>query len=125
MDYQGRYGLQKRQALRKWKSKFGRGPNGATYRQLIIALSHARDKEMAEIVKELLMATSDILDTFRKYLVDCYTITQHPAQTQWPFSRISSYIDLTLVQASDTQIPQLDKITATQRDSIGGALSFE
>ena len=106
VDYRGRYGLQKRQALRKWKVKFGRGPKGATYRQLIVALCHARDKEMAEKVRELLTATNDTLDTFRKYLVDCYTITQHPSQIQWPFSRLSSYIDLTLVQFADTQIPQ-------------------
>ena len=106
VDYQGRYGLQKRQALRKWKSKVGRGPKGATYRQLIIVLCRARDKEMADKVREILMATSDTLDTFHKYLVDCYTITQHPSHTQWPFSRLSSYIDLTLVQAPDTQMPQ-------------------
>ena len=106
VDYQGRYGLQKRQALRKWKAKFGRGPKGATYRQLIVALCHARDKEMAEKVRELLTATNDTLDTFRKYLVDCYTITQHPSQIQWPFSRLSLYIDLTLVQFTDTQMPQ-------------------
>ena len=106
VDYQGRYGLQKRQALRKWKAKVGRGPKGATYRQLIVALCHARDKEMAEKVRELLTATNDTLDTFRKYLVDCYTITQHPSQIQWPFSRLSSYIDLTLVQFADTQMPQ-------------------
>ena len=106
VDYQGRYGLQKRQALRKWKSKFGRSPKGATYRQLIIALCHARQKEIVEKVKELLMTTSDTLETFRKYLVDCYTITQHPSRMQWPFPQLSSYIDLTLVQATDTQIPQ-------------------
>ena len=106
VDYQGRYGLQKRQALRKWKAKFGRGPKGATYRQLIVALCDARDKEMAEKVRELLTATSDTLDTFRKYLVDCYTITQHPSQIQWPFSRLSSYIDLTLVQFADAQMSQ-------------------
>ena len=106
VDYQGRYGLQKRQALRKWKAKFGRGPKGATYRQLIIALCDARDKEMAEKVRELLTAANDTLDTFRKYLVDCYTITQHPSQMQWPFSRLSSYIDLTLVQFADAQMSQ-------------------
>ena len=69
---------------------------------------------MAEKVKELLtkpeklvtVASDHVLDTFRKYLVDCYTITQPPSQIHWPFSRLSSYIDLTLVQAPDTQIPQ-------------------
>ena len=114
VDYRGRYGLQKRQALRKWKAKSGRGPKGATYRQLIVALCHARDKEMAEKVKELLTepeksvtaASDHVLDTFRKYLVDCYTIKQPPSQIHWPFSRLSSYIDLTLVQVPDTRMSQ-------------------
>ena len=117
VDYQGRYGLQKRQALRKWKSKLGSSPNGATYRQLIIALCRALDKEIAEKVRGLLTepeesadsAFTHVLDTFRKYLVDCYTIIQHPSQTQWPFSRLSSYIDLTLVQAPDTQMSQFGR----------------
>ena len=69
---------------------------------------------MAEKVKELLTepeksvtaASDHILDTFRKYLVDCYTITQPPSQIHWPFSRLSSYIDLRLVQVLDTQMPQ-------------------
>ena len=110
VDNQGRYGLQKRQALRKWHSKLGRGPNGATYRNLIIALCRAKEIEMAEKVRNLPeeSATSvadHVLKTFRKYLVDCYTIARHPAQTQWPFSPSLSYIDLTLVQAPDTQMP--------------------
>ena len=114
VDYQGRYGLQKRQALRKWQSKLGSGPNGATYRQLIIALCRASEKKMAEKVKELLTepeksvtaASDHVIDTFRKYLVDCYTITQPPSTIHWPFSRLSSYIDLTLVQVPDTRMSQ-------------------
>ena len=113
-DYQGRHGLQKRQALQKWKSKLGSGPNGATYRQLIIALCRISENEMAEKVKELLTepeksvtaASDHVIDTFRKYLVDCYTITQPPSEIQWPFSQLSSYIDLSLVQFADTQMPQ-------------------
>ena len=107
VDYQGRYGLQKRQALRKWQSKLGSGPNGATYRNLIIALCHAKEIEMAEKVRNFLKepeesatsAADHVLKIFRNYLVDCYAIARHPAQTQWPFSQSSSYIDLTLVQA--------------------------
>ena len=114
VDYQGRYGLQKRQALRKWQSKLGSGPNGATYRQLIIALCRASENKMAEKVKELLTepeksvtaASNHVLDTFRKYLVDQYTITQPPSTIHWPFSRLSLYIKLTLVQASDTRMSQ-------------------
>ena len=110
VDYQGRYGLQKRQALRKWQSKLGRGPNGATYRNLIIALCHAKEIEMAEKVRNFLKepeesatsAADHVLKIFRNYLVDCYAIARHPAQTQWPFSQSSSYIDLTLVQAPHT-----------------------
>ena len=113
MDYRSRYGLQKRQALRKWQSKLGRGPNGATYLNLIIALCRAKEIEMAEKVRKLLTepeesatsAADHVLVTFRNYLVDCYTIAQHPAQTQWPFSPSSSYIDLTLVQAPDALMP--------------------
>ena len=111
--YPHRYGLQKRQALRKWQSKVGRGPNGATYRNFIIALCRAKETEMDEKVRNLLTepeqsattAADHVLETFRKYLVDCYTIAQHPAQTQWPFSRLASYIDLTLVQVPDSQTP--------------------
>ena len=114
VDYRGRHGLQKRQVLRKWQSKLGSGPNGATYRQLIIALCRASEKEMAEKVKELLTepeksvtaASDHVLDTFRKYLVDCYTITQPPSEIHWPFSRLSSYIDLTLVQVPDIRMSQ-------------------
>ena len=113
VDYQGRYGLQKRQALRKWQSKLGSSPKGATYRNLIIALCRAKEREMAEKVRNLLTepeesattAADHVLETCRKYLVDCYTIAQPPAQTQWPFSRLSSYIDLKLVQAPDTLTP--------------------
>ena len=109
--YRHRYGLQKRQALRTWQSKVGRGPNGATYRNFIVALCRAKETEMDEKVRNLLTepeqsatsAADHVLETFRKYLVDCYTIAQHPAQTQWPSSRLSSYIDLTLVQAPDSQ----------------------
>ena len=113
VDYQGRYGLQKRQALQKWQSKLGRGPNGATYHNLIIALCRAKETEVAEKVRNLLTepeesatsAADHVLVTFRKYLVDCYTIAKPPSKTQWPFSRLSSYIDLTLVQARDTRTP--------------------
>ena len=116
MDYQGRYGLQKREALRKWKSKLGSGPNGATYRQLITALCLTRENKMAgknkakKVLTELEGSTTGrVLETFCKYLVDCYTITQHPSEVQWPFSRLLSYIDLTLVQTPDTQMPQSRK----------------
>ena len=122
VDYQGRYGLQKRQAMRKWQSKLGSGPNGATYRNLIIALCRAKETEMAEKVRNLLTepeesatsAADHVLVTFRKYLVDCYTIAKPPSKAQWPFSRLSSYIDLTLVQARHTRTPPSGQEERTQ-----------
>ena len=104
MDYQGRYGLQKREALRKWKRK--QGSNG-TYRQLIIVFCCAGQNEMAEKVKQLLVkpetsdASNKILENFRDYLIDCYTKTPHPSHTQWPHFKMSSYINLTLIAASN------------------------
>ena len=106
MNYQGRYGLQKREALRKWKQKLGK--HGATYRALIVALCCAQQNEMAEKVKQLLSkpdksdASSHVLETFRGYLVDCYAETPHPSRTQWPFSQMSSYVDLALFEAPPT-----------------------
>ena len=103
INYQGRYGLQKREALRKWKQKLGK--HGATYRVLIVALCCAQQNEMAEKVKQLLSkpdksdASSHVLETFRGYLVDCYAETPHPSRTQWPFSQMSSYVDLALFKA--------------------------
>ena len=105
MDYQGRYGLQKREALRKWKQKLGKH---ATYGALIIALCCAQWNEMAEKVKQFLSkpdksdVSSHILETFRSYLVDCYAETPHPSRTQWPFSQMSSYVDLALFEAPPT-----------------------
>ena len=98
MDNPNRYGMQKREVLRKWKAKQG---SAATYRQLIIMFC-LQNTELAQKVKQLLLpklkAQSTVLDTFRKYLVDCYVETPHPSHTQWPFSGISAYIDLTLLE---------------------------
>ena len=105
MDYQGRYGLQKREALRKWKRK--QGSKAATYHQLIIVFCCAQQNEMAEKVKQLLVkpetsgTSNKVLESFRDYLIDCYTETPHPSHTQWPHFKMSSYIDLALREASD------------------------
>ena len=105
MNYQGRYGLQKREALRKWQQKLGK--HGATYRALIVALCCAQQNEMAERVKHLLSkpdkpdASSHVLETFRGYLVDCYAEMSHPSLSQWPFSRMSSYVNLALFEAPE------------------------
>ena len=104
-DNPNRYGIQKREVLRKWKAKQG---SGATYRQLIIVFSCLHNTELAEKVKQLLLkkqpTTNSVLDTFRNYLVDCYEETPHPSHTQWPFSGTSAYIDLTLLEIPDNPL---------------------
>ena len=99
-----RYGIQKRAVLRKWKTKQG---SAATYRQLIIVFC-LQNTELAEKAKQLLLrkqpTKSSVLDTFRKYLVDCYIETSHPSHTQWPFSGTSAYIDLALLEVPENPL---------------------
>jgi len=117
-DNASRYRMQKQEVLRKWKAKCG---NAATYRQLIIVFC-LQNTELAEKVKQLLLkkqpTTTSVLDTFRKYLVDCYVETQHPSHTQWPFSGMSAYIDLTLLEVPENplrlELDQLSLLTSPQ-----------
>ena len=113
------YRLQKREAIRKWKQKCG---GNATYRQLIISLCCIQHFDTADKVKEMLLPkTSDAatpksyLESFREYLVECYTERQHPSRSQWPFSSMSSYIDLTLTEVPP--IPQLHSHTGEQPEA--------
>ena len=113
------YGLQKREALRKWKQKCG---GRATYHELIIVLCCAQHFDMGDKVRELLLPkTNDTatpksyLESFREYLVECYTERQHPSHSQWPFSSMSSYIDLTLTEVPP--IPQLHSHTGEQPEA--------
>ena len=113
------YGLQKREALRKWKQKCG---GNATYRQLIISLCCVQHFDIADKVRELLLPkTNDTatpksyLESFREYLLECYTERQHPSRSQWPFSSMSSYIDLTLTEVPP--IPQLHSHTGEQPEA--------
>ena len=113
------YGLQKREALRKWKQKCG---GRATYHELIIVLCCVQHFDIADKVRELLLpktndtATSkSYLESFREYLVECYTERQHPSRSQWPFSSMSSYIDLTLTEVPP--IPQLHSHTGEQPEA--------
>ena len=113
------YGLQKREALRKWKQKCG---GRATYHELIIVLCCAQHFDIADKVKEMLLPkTNDTatpksyLESFREYLVECYTERQHPSRSQWPFSSMSSYIDLTLTEVPP--IPQLHSHTGEQPEA--------
>ena len=124
-NHQHNYRNQKREAIRKWKHKFG---GNATYRRLIIILCGAQHVDTADKVREMLLPkTNDTatpksyLESFREYLVECYTETQHPSRSQWPFSSMSSYIDLTLTEVPP--IPQLhshmgEQPEAHQRKSV-------
>ena len=106
-DNPNRYGMQKREFLRKWKAK---QRSAATYHQLIIVFC-LHNTELAEKAKQLLLSKlkkqptkSSVLDTFQKYLVDCYVETPHPSHTQWPFSGISAYIDLMLLEVPENPL---------------------
>ena len=107
MDYVGRYGLQKRAALGKWKEMKGKE---ATYRHLITVLCCLQQCELVEKIKQLLMpdpkqekqTATDVLETFRKYLLDCYSQTPHPSHIQWPFHATSAYVDLPLSEVPPT-----------------------
>ena len=107
MDYVGLYGLQKRAALGKWKEK---KEKEATYRQLITVLCCLQQGELVEKVKQLLMpdpkqekqTATDVLETFRNYLLDCYSQTTPPSHSQWPFHATSTYVDLPLSEVPPT-----------------------
>ena len=92
-DFRGRYNLQKRQALRVWRWKSG---DNATYRQLI-AICHSQGLvKLAESIAAYLgceqqLGGSQILDTFYRYLLDCYLNLPHPSTQQWPSNIMSSF----------------------------------
>ena len=74
-SYQNNYRLQKREALRRWKRKFG---SSATYRRLIVVFCKLKQADLAEKVKQLLLASSPnaesafstgILAEYRQHLV--------------------------------------------------------
>ena len=82
---QSDYGLQKREALRRWKQKFG---NKATYHKLITVFRQAD-----------LATDSSILAEYREYLVSCYAESPHPSCLGWPQAVAETYIDLPLTEA--------------------------
>ena len=108
MDYVGRYGLQKRAALGKWKEKKGKE---ATYRQLITVLCCLQQGELVEKIKQLLMpdpkqekqTATNVLEIFRNYLLDCYSHNTPPSHSQWPFHATSTYVNLPLSEVPPTQ----------------------
>ena len=88
---QRNYGLQKREALRKWKQKFG---NKATYHQLITVFQQAD-----------LATGSSILAEYREHLVSCYAESPHPSCLGWPQEVAKTYIDLPLTEAPQPEQP--------------------
>ena len=103
-DDKNNYGLQKLEALRRWKRKFG---SSATYRRLIVVFCKVKQADLAEKVKQLLVASSSnaesafstgILAEYREYLVSCYTESPHPSCLGWPEAVAETYIDLPLTE---------------------------
>ena len=109
-DHKNNYGLQKLEALRRWKRKLG---SSATYRRLIVIFCKVKQAELAENVKQLLVTVSSnaesafstgILAEYREYLVSCYAESPHPSCLGWPPGVAETYIDLPL-----TDIPPQPK----------------
>ena len=98
------YRLQKREALKRWKRKFG---SSATYRRLIVVFCKVKKADLAEKVKQLLVASGSkaetafstgILAEYREHLVSCYTESPHPSWLGWPPAVAETYIDLPLTE---------------------------
>lgn len=107
-DFRDRYGLQKREALRKWRQMKG---SQATYEQLIVALCSGQNVDLAAKIRGILVGEVEedpVLETFRRYLIDCCKQTRHPAYEQWPTLNVSSYVDLALVSVSSNTL-EIDK----------------
>ena len=105
-DFQGRYNLQKRQALRVWRWKNG---DKATYRALISICCSQGLVQLAETIASYLGSnqrprSSQIHDTFHRYLLDCYVDSLHPSRKQWPGNKLpmlasTTFLDLNLLEA--------------------------
>ena len=112
--------LQRRKALQIWKQKFG---SKATYRKLIEALCLEDQTKAAEELRDLAMKSKEnnIIMTFQKYLVDCYSELAHPSSSQWPFWSHSLYIDLELYDAPidrETSSPESQPPTKHTSDHV-------
>ena len=107
-NFEGRYNLQKRQALGVWRWKNG---DRATYRALISICCSQGLVQLAETIASYLGSnqrprSSQILDTFHRYLLDCYVDSphMHPSRKQWPGNKLPKYasttfLDLNLLEA--------------------------
>ena len=124
-DFQGRYKLQKRQALHIWRWKEG---DEATYRNLI-SICHSRGLvKLAESISaypgsQQPLRGSQILDKFYQYLLDCYLNLPHPSGLQWPSNMASfpihaptTFFDLVLYE---TPLLEVEKHNLTPSSSDG------
>ena len=116
-DYQGRYNLQKRQALHLWRRNCG---NKATYRVLSDVLQSQGLTEQAELVKAMASAknqtpiSSVVMDQFYRYLLDCYCGLPYPPMHQLgspEFHCQHHYTDLTLREVPLTNLSEKDLTT--------------
>ena len=105
-DFSDRYNLQKRQALRVWRCKSG---DQATYERLMELFCSQGLVDLAEMLAKYACTDKQrsrsnlVIDTFHRYLLDCYLQLPHPSRKQWPSNfqvflprAPYVYIDLTL-----------------------------
>ena len=113
-DFECRYNLQKRQALRIWRWKNG---DKATYRNLIHICCSQGLISLAEKISQYpgsnkQPTSSELLNgTFYQYLLDCYSDLPHPSTQQWPTKSLLSpmhsptkFLDLKLYEAPLQQV---------------------
>ena len=134
-DFEGRYNLQKRQALRIWRWKNG---DKATYRNLISICCSQGLISLAERVSQYpgskeQPTNSELLNgTFYRYLLDCYRELRHPSTKQWPSKPLTSPVhsptkfydlilyEVPLQQVSQSETPKLvhlsDVLTKDKND---------
>ena len=98
-NYVRQYGLQKREALRKWRKKLR---SAATVRSLIRILCEQKLVGIAEMVAVKCQEQPMCISVFAQYLCDFYIKKfSHPIKAQWPglhkhFNLPSVYVDLKL-----------------------------
>ncbi len=106
MDNERNYRAQKRDALYAWRDKCGRA---ATYRSFLNEVERVNKHSLTET------ESSSVLETFRRYLVECYALAPHPSQNSWPFSHDAAYIDLPLFEAPITEGPGNEQSAQPQK----------
>ena len=98
--------LQAQKSLFRWREIQG---FKATNHRFIVSLCSARRADLAKKLQSLLLhlpddsaSKQDVLENFRLYLQECYASCDHPSCTQWPFSVLQSYVDLSLFDIPTT-----------------------